>query len=214
MLGTCALIGGAPAGAEFALDHLTTLWGKRIVGVLGGGGRSPQLIGALIELYRQGRFPMDRLVSWFAPASPGRPTILYFHGNAGNLANRSERVRKFLARGWGVLFMSYRGYSGSSGSPSERANVADAKRAYELLRREGVAPEDIIVYGGVSFVQSLVRQRLVDELHLFVNPMALGRGKSVFSELDGLLKLDLKKSLGFKSGRVLLHYDLPRSAAG
>ena len=43
--------------------------------------------------------------------------------------------------------MSYRGYSGSSGSPSERANVADAKLAYELLRREGVAPEDIIVYG-------------------------------------------------------------------
>jgi hypothetical protein len=34
MLGTCALIGGAPAGAEFSLDHLTTLWGKRIVGVL------------------------------------------------------------------------------------------------------------------------------------------------------------------------------------
>nr|WSY55112.1 NAD(P)-dependent alcohol dehydrogenase [Streptomyces sp. NBC_00886] len=66
MLGTCALIGGAPAGAEFTLDHLTTLWGKRIVGVLGGGGRSTQLIGALIELYRQGRFPMERLVSWFA----------------------------------------------------------------------------------------------------------------------------------------------------
>ena len=43
--------------------------------------------------------------------------------------------------------MSYRGYSGSSGSPSERANVADAKRAYEMLRREGVPPEDIIVYG-------------------------------------------------------------------
>ncbi|TDD93524.1 NAD(P)-dependent alcohol dehydrogenase [Actinomadura rubrisoli] len=66
MLGTCALIGGAPAGAEFSLDHLTTLWGKRIVGVLGGGGRSDQIIGALVDLYRQGRFPFDRLVSWFA----------------------------------------------------------------------------------------------------------------------------------------------------
>ncbi|WP_234532293.1 NAD(P)-dependent alcohol dehydrogenase [Streptomyces shenzhenensis] len=65
MLGTCALIGGAPAGAEFGLDHLTTLWGKRVVGVLGGGGRSTRLITALIDLYRQGRFPMDRLVSWF-----------------------------------------------------------------------------------------------------------------------------------------------------
>jgi aryl-alcohol dehydrogenase len=65
MLGTCVLIGGAPAGAEFSLDHLTTLWGKRIVGVLGGGGRSPVLIGALMQLYLQGRFPFDRLVETF-----------------------------------------------------------------------------------------------------------------------------------------------------
>ncbi len=89
----------------------------------------------------------ERLVTWFAPAAPGLPTILYFHGNAGNLANRSERVRRFLARGWGVMFMSYRGYSGSSGQPSESANVADAKLAYDVLRKAGVAADDIIVYG-------------------------------------------------------------------
>jgi uncharacterized protein len=89
----------------------------------------------------------EHLVSWFAPAAPGRPTVLYFHGNAGNLGNRSERVRRFLARGWGVMFLSYRGYSGSTGSPSESANVADAKLAYDTLRKAGVAPDDIIVYG-------------------------------------------------------------------
>jgi len=65
MLGTCVLIGGAPAGAEFSLDHLTTLWGKRIVGILGGGGRSTTLIGGLMQLYLQGRFPFDRLVRIF-----------------------------------------------------------------------------------------------------------------------------------------------------
>ena len=65
MLGTCALIGGAPAGAEFSLDHLSTLWGKRVIGILGGSGRSTALIGTLIDLHRQGRFPFDRLVSWF-----------------------------------------------------------------------------------------------------------------------------------------------------
>ncbi|MET8989451.1 NAD(P)-dependent alcohol dehydrogenase [Nonomuraea wenchangensis] len=65
MLGTCVLIGGAPAGAEFALDHLTTLWGKRIVGTLGGSGRSETLIPTLIELHRQGRFPFDRLVRFY-----------------------------------------------------------------------------------------------------------------------------------------------------
>jgi uncharacterized protein len=89
----------------------------------------------------------EHLVTWFAPAAAGRPTILYFHGNAGNLANRSERVRRFLVRGWGVLFLSYRGFSGSSGKPSESANVADAKLAYDVLRKAGVAADDIIVYG-------------------------------------------------------------------
>ena len=65
MRGTCAVIGGAPAQASFTLDHLTTLWGKRIVGILGGEGQSTQLIGGLIDLYCQGRFPFDRLVTTF-----------------------------------------------------------------------------------------------------------------------------------------------------
>jgi aryl-alcohol dehydrogenase len=65
MLGTCLLIGGAPAGAEFSLDHLSTLWGKRIVGTLGGSGRSETLIGTLVELHRQGRFPLERLVRFY-----------------------------------------------------------------------------------------------------------------------------------------------------
>ena len=65
MLGTLVLIGGAPAGARFSLDHLSTLWGKRVIGVLGGGGRSGQLIPALVELFQQGRFPFDRLVKFY-----------------------------------------------------------------------------------------------------------------------------------------------------
>lgn len=88
-----------------------------------------------------------RVVAWFGRARPGRPTILYFHGNAGNLANRSERMRKYLARGLGVFMMSYRGYSGSTGRPTEANNVADAKRAYDALVAEGVRPEEIVLYG-------------------------------------------------------------------
>lgn len=88
-----------------------------------------------------------RLVGWYGRAAPGRPTVLYLHGNAGNLANRSERVRKYSARGLGIFMLSYRGYSGSTGRPTERANVADAKLAYAALRKDGIAPEDIILYG-------------------------------------------------------------------
>lgn len=65
MLGTCILIGGAPAQARFSADHLGALWGKRIIGTLGGGSTSRRLIGALVELYRQGRFPFDRLVTFY-----------------------------------------------------------------------------------------------------------------------------------------------------
>ena len=65
MRGTVALIGGAPAGASFSLDHMSTLWGKRVVGILGGEGRSASLIGALITLNKQGRFPYDKLITSF-----------------------------------------------------------------------------------------------------------------------------------------------------
>ncbi|CAO5178956.1 Aryl-alcohol dehydrogenase [Frankia sp. AiPs1] len=65
MLGTCYLIGGAPAGAEFTLDHISTLWGKRIVGILGGSGQSTQLIPAVMDLFTQGRFPFDKLVEFY-----------------------------------------------------------------------------------------------------------------------------------------------------
>jgi aryl-alcohol dehydrogenase len=65
MRGTVALIGGAPAGASFALDHMSTLWGKKVVGILGGEGRSVSLINNLITLNSQGRFPYDRLIQKF-----------------------------------------------------------------------------------------------------------------------------------------------------
>src|ERR1700749_1348343 len=65
MRGTVALIGGAPAGASFSLDHMSTLVGERVVGILGGEGRSAPLINTLITLNAQGRFPYDRLIERF-----------------------------------------------------------------------------------------------------------------------------------------------------
>jgi len=87
------------------------------------------------------------VIAWWGRAEPGQPTLLYFHGNAGSLATRSERIRKYMAHGLGVFMMTYRGYGGSTGAPSEQANVADAKLAYDTLVRGGVDPADIILYG-------------------------------------------------------------------
>lgn len=88
-----------------------------------------------------------RLVAWYAPARPGQPTLLYFHGNGGGLSGRAYRFERYQKAGFGVLMMSYRGYSGSTGSPSEAANYADARLAYDSLRARGLRPADIVVYG-------------------------------------------------------------------
>jgi len=88
-----------------------------------------------------------RVLVWYGKAQPGRPTILYFHGNGGSLLERAERVRRFMGEGWGVYMMSYRGYGGSTGSPSEMANVADARLAHGALVLEGVEPAMVIIYG-------------------------------------------------------------------
>lgn len=89
----------------------------------------------------------NTLVCWYAEAASNQPTLLYFHGNAGNLASRSGRFAAYIAEGYGMFMMSYRGYNGSTGKPTESANIADAQRAYDYLRNEGVPADRIIIYG-------------------------------------------------------------------
>ena len=88
-----------------------------------------------------------RVVAWHGRAKPQQPTLLYFHGNSGNLERRAERFRRFMAQGWGIYMMAYRGYSGSGGVPSETDNVADARRAHADLVGTGVASGDVVLYG-------------------------------------------------------------------
>lgn len=89
----------------------------------------------------------EKVLVWYGRAKPGYPTLLYFHGNAGSFEFRQERIRRYRARGVGMYMMTYRGYGGSTGVPSERANVADARLAYDNLRADGIPAEDIILYG-------------------------------------------------------------------
>ncbi|HXF53061.1 MAG TPA: alpha/beta hydrolase [Hyphomicrobiaceae bacterium] len=89
----------------------------------------------------------NRLICWWSRAASGEPTLLYFHGNGGSLAERADRIRFFRDHGIGMFIMSYRGYGGSTGSPSEAANVADAKLAHDWLLRSGVSPERLVLYG-------------------------------------------------------------------
>ncbi len=87
------------------------------------------------------------LVVWAASAKPGKPTFLYFHGNAGGLIDRRERIQRFMEAGYGVFMLSYRSYSGSTGTPTESANIADATLAFDRLVQRGVPASDVVIYG-------------------------------------------------------------------
>ncbi|MGO2110365.1 MAG: NAD(P)-dependent alcohol dehydrogenase [Pseudoclavibacter sp.] len=65
LLGTVILVGGAPAGSSFGVEHQPALWGKNIVGTLGGSSSSAEFIPALITLHQQGRFPFDELTKFY-----------------------------------------------------------------------------------------------------------------------------------------------------
>lgn len=85
----------------------------------------------------------ETLVLWTAKPSADLPTILFLHGNGGEIADRADRLAFYQDRGYGVAFLSWRGYGGSTGSPSEDGLLADAKAAHDYLRSEGI-PADLI----------------------------------------------------------------------
>ncbi len=88
-----------------------------------------------------------QLVAWMMPAKPDMPTILHFHGNAGNIADRREVYNAYQQAGFGVLALEWRGYGSSTGSPSEQGFYEDARAALAYLKRNGLHENQIILYG-------------------------------------------------------------------
>ncbi len=70
---------------------------------------------------------------------------------------------------------------------------------------------DIIVYGGAAFDSSLIKENLIDEFYLFINPVAIGNGKTIFKDLKEIRKFTLIESIAFDSGTVLLHYEVKKN---
>lgn len=76
----------------------------------------------------------ESLIAWHFRPRGERPIILYFHGASGALINRAPRLRMFVERGYGVLAVSYRGYGGSTGRPTQEGLMRDAETAYRAAR--------------------------------------------------------------------------------
>jgi hypothetical protein len=70
------------------------------------------------------------VIVWHVPPRNGQPVFVYFHGNGGSLRWREERFRDLIDDGSGLVALSYRGYGGSSGRPTEKGLIEDARAAY------------------------------------------------------------------------------------
>ncbi|MCP4566659.1 MAG: alpha/beta hydrolase [FCB group bacterium] len=85
---------------------------------------------------------------WFVPADSARGTLLFCHGNAGNISNRIESIAQFNRLGLNVFIFDYRGYGQSEGKTTEDGTYLDADAAWQYLTlTRGIEPQQIIVFG-------------------------------------------------------------------
>ncbi len=101
---------------------------------------------------------------WYAPATHKPLTLVYFHGNALDIAASAWLAKPFAAAGYGFLLAEYRGYSGLAGQPTEMGLYADARAYLRQLIASGV-PEDHIVLFGYSLGTGVAVQ-MAAEFHV------------------------------------------------
>ena len=110
----------------------------------------------------------EKVIVWHVPARPGHPVVLYFHGNGDYLAGFFGRFRDLISDGTGIVALSYRGYAGSSGQPSEQGLLQDAAAAYAFTTA-CYSADRIVVWGfslGTGVAVALAAEHPVGRLIL------------------------------------------------
>ena len=90
-------------------------------------------------------------------------------------------------------------------------DIATGDLTEEIMKLKTQNGKDIIVYGGASLDSSLIKEGLIDDFHLFINPAAIGKGMTIFKDLNNIQKFILVKSIAFDCGIVMLHYEPKRA---
>jgi fermentation-respiration switch protein FrsA (DUF1100 family) len=102
-----------------------------------------------------------KLHGWFIPVNEPRATLLFFHGNAGNISHRMESLEIFHKLGLETLIFDYRGYGQSEGQPSENGTYLDAEAAWRFLtEKRRIPPRKILLFGrslGAALASNLAR---------------------------------------------------------
>jgi fermentation-respiration switch protein FrsA (DUF1100 family) len=110
----------------------------------------------------------EKIIVWHVPPRPGRSVVMFFPGNGDFLAGRVGWFRDIVADGTGLIAVSYRGYAGSTGHPSERGLLLDAEAAYSFAKARYEA-DQIVVWGfslGTGVAVALAADQQVGKLIL------------------------------------------------
>lgn len=116
---------------------------------------TPADIGLAFEAVRLGTADGETLAGWFIPAPAARGTLLYLHGNGGNIGHRLDPIAVFHRLGLNILIIDYRGYGASTGKPGEAGTYQDALAAWDYLTQEKRHPPERIVLFGESLGGSI-----------------------------------------------------------
>ena len=139
------------AGAYLALVGFTYLTQASLLYLPAVPGRqldaTPETIGLEFDDVMLTTSDGVRVHGWYVTGDDSR-TLLYFHGNAGNISHRLHTIRQFHDLGLSVFIIDYRGYGQSEGKPSETGLYRDAEAAWQhLIDERGIAAEDVVVFG-------------------------------------------------------------------
>ncbi len=136
-------------GGYAALTGMVYLMQEKLL-FLPGEARygDPSGIGLTYEEVRLSTEDGESLQAWWIPRSDARGTVLFFHGNAGNITTRLETIRTLHRLGLNTFIIDYRGYGASSGRPTEKGLYRDAESAWRyLIGERGLPPAEIVLYG-------------------------------------------------------------------
>jgi hypothetical protein len=149
----------------------------------------------------------EKVIVWHVPPRGERPVILYFHGNGASLRYRVDRFRALTADGTGLIALSYRGYGGSTGSPTEEGLLADATAAYEFAAARYPA-QRLVPFGeslGSGVAIALAAERPVGRLVLqapFTSAADIGAAVYPFLPVRLLMKDQFRSDLRIGKVRV------------
>ena len=155
------------------------------------------------------------LISWYHSKNLNDyKTILFLHGNAGSLENRIHKINHFKDMNVNFLLVSWRGFSGNEGKPTEKGLYQDADSAVAWLKSKGISENNIIIYGeslGTGVATEIAQNKNFGGIILespFTSMIDAGKDKYPYLPVRILLKDKYesdKKIKNIKSPILIMH---------